>query len=229
MFLQESAIRPVYSRRNRFQQLSVIACFVGVLVTSACFSATPEAAVDESQPAAPAAASQSAEAEAPPPSADTPPQTADAAPAAASAPSPDVMPRTVVARGEGNEPGTWVEVTGLSRGSDGMVTLKFTLVNEGGAKEIGGYALAHPEHKIPDFGTVGGVYLLDARSMSKWDVGRDSAGKCICSEGVSVRSGQRMRAWAKFLSIPADTATVTIMVPGFEPIENVAISAPPMT
>ena len=211
---QRSCSEAVPRRRTRARQLVVVFnCFLVVAVACA---APPEPDEDASGPASPPAAGA------------TPPSGGAAAPAPATAEapvSPAAAARPVLARGEGNEPGPWVEVNGLSRGGDGTVTLRLTLVNEQGTSEIGGYDLVHPEHEVADFASVGGVHLLDSRTMTKVEVDRGPDGRCICSRRMSVEPGGRAHVWARYSALDPATASVSVMVPGFEPIDGVPVTA----
>ena len=148
--------------------------------------------------------------------------------AAPTPPIPAELP--VVTRMAGPTDGTAVEIHSLERGDDGIVTLRFSISNDqaAGERDIGGYDFAHPQQEVRDFGSVGGVHLLDARSMTKFEVARDGDGRCLCSRRTgSISPGQRLYAWAKFADVPREVTAVSVVVPKFEPAEEVAVAAAP--
>lgn len=124
---------------------------------------------------------------------------------------------------EGQKPGIRIEVRELSRGDGGTATLKLTLVNESGAdydascdfREGGG---------VDSCGVFSGAYLLDAPNQKKYLVVRDSEGQCVCGGIDAVPAGESMNLWATYPAPPAEVATVTVVVPQFEPLEGVPVT-----
>ncbi|HVS14813.1 MAG TPA: hypothetical protein VMV46_12870 [Thermoanaerobaculia bacterium] len=191
------------------------ACLVAFALAAACGGPAPE---DDSSSASPAE-----------PPAESPVET----PAESAATEPPAE-RPVVARAAGATDGTAVEIHSLERGADGVVTLRFSIVNDqpAGERELGGYDFVDPRHEVRDFGSVGGVHLLDARSLTKFEVARDGNERCLCSRRIDgVTPGGRRYFWAKFAGVPAEVAAVSVVVPKFEPAEEVGITAaaPPST
>jgi predicted lipoprotein with Yx(FWY)xxD motif len=131
-------------------------------------------------------------------------------------------PSTTVA---GAREGTSLTVQELARGADGSLTLRVEIANQS-ERELGGYDFTDPDHEVADFSTLGGVLLLDARSMTIYEVDRDADGRCICATDLRVPSGRTARAWAKFTGLPADLGAVTVLVPQFDAVEEVAVQAP---
>jgi hypothetical protein len=148
--------------------------------------------------------------------------TASAAPsapaAAASAPSG-------VASADGERPGTRVDVMELKRASGGTITLKMAFVNDSD-KAIGfGYNFADPDHQIRDHGSIGAVQLVDPVGKKKYFVARDSEGKCVCSTQIpDVAPHSRVSLWAKFPAPPDDVQKISIVIPHFQPLDDVTIS-----
>jgi hypothetical protein len=72
------------------------------------------------------------------------------------------------------------------------------------------------------------VSLVDGANKKRYLVVKDAAGKCICSElkGETV-PGKRFNLWAKFPSPPDTVQKITVVIPAFEPIESVPITAAP--
>ena len=124
--------------------------------------------------------------------------------------------------GDGEKPGQRIEIRDLKRDEGGTLTLRFQFINEGD-HEISSCSF---KDSSDNCGTVGGVHLIDAGNKKKYLVVRDAQKKCVCSNGVdSLRKGDRSNAWAKFPA-PADAVQkITVVVAGFEPVENVPITA----
>jgi hypothetical protein len=115
-----------------------------------------------------------------------------------------------------------VEVRDLKRGDGGVVTLRLRLVNDSDEAFDGRCDLrATGSESCGDFT---GAYLVDAANQKKYTVVRDSEGKCVCSTVAVVEPGDKTNVWATFPAPPAEVAEVTVVVPLFEPIENVPIT-----
>jgi hypothetical protein len=124
--------------------------------------------------------------------------------------------------GDGEKPGQRIEIRDLKRDEGGTLTLRFQLINEGD-HEINSCSFRDSSDSC---GTVGGVHLIDAGNKKKYLVVRDAQKKCVCSNGIdSVRRGDRSNAWAKFPAPPDTVQKITVVVPGFEPIEGVPITS----
>lgn len=82
--------------------------------------------------------------------------------------------------------------------------------------------------------TYSGQYFAGTTAMSdttgtRYHPVMDSAGECLCSGNTvndfkeRLEPGEKVDYWSMF-SIPDDLDTVTIEIPGFEPIEDIPIS-----
>jgi hypothetical protein len=161
------------------------------------------------------------------------PETTAATPAASTAPAPTSTTTpaaapsatTGIASADGEKPGTRVDVQELKRGSGGTVTLKMAFVNDADKKMGFGYDFADPDHHIGDYDTIGGVQLVDPVGKKKYFVARDSGGKCVCSTKIQdVDSHSRVSLWAKFPAPPDDVQKISIVIPHFQPLDDVTIS-----
>lgn len=121
--------------------------------------------------------------------------------------------------GEGQTPGSKVVIRDVKRDAGGTMTLRFQLLNDG-------------EGTLKTYGILGEYFMLDhvtlidAANKKKYLVVKDSAGTCLCSELKSdVVKGSRFNLWAKFPAPPDTVKAITVIVPGFEPIEAVPIAA----
>ena len=144
----------------------------------------------------------------------TPPATAATAPNSAG-----------IATADGEASGVTAVIKELKRSSGGIVSLKFTIAN-GSDKQVNfGYDFGDPAHEIPDFGSIGGVQLIDQVGKKKYYVARDSDGKCVCSRGVKdLKAGDSINVWAKFPAPPDDVQKISIVIPHFSPLDDVPIS-----
>jgi hypothetical protein len=149
------------------------------------------------------------------------------APASVATAAPPVAATTSsgIASADGEKPGTRVDVAELKRGSGGTVTLKMAFVNDSD-KAIGfGYNFGDPDHEIRDHGSIGAVQLVDPVGKKKYFVARDADGKCVCSTGIpDVAPHSRLSLWAKFPAPPDDVQKISIVIPHFQPLDDVAIS-----
>ncbi|WP_433698111.1 hypothetical protein [Nocardiopsis sp. CA-288880] len=74
-----------------------------------------------------------------------------------------------------------------------------------------------------------GVTALSSDSEVRYHPIMDGEGECLCSGKTSndfsqrVEAGDQIAYWSMF-SVPGDVESVTIEIPGFEPIEDVPIS-----
>jgi hypothetical protein len=119
-------------------------------------------------------------------------------------------------------PDVSVQVRGLKRTSGGMVTLKFTLINDSSDKFI----IADQLHGVAGGYNISGVNLVDAAGKKKYQVVVDSEGSCLCSSGLpyQVEPSSRLSLWAKFPAPPDNVEKVTVVIPHFIPMEDVPIS-----
>jgi hypothetical protein len=143
----------------------------------------------------------------------------------AAAPAAIATTSSGIASADGEKPGTRVDVAELKRGSGGTITLKMAFVNDSD-KAIGfGYNFADPDHQIRDHGSIGAVQLVDPVGKKKYFVARDSEGKCVCSTDIpDVAPHSHLSLWAKFPAPPDDVQKISIVIPHFQPLDDVAIS-----
>jgi hypothetical protein len=141
-----------------------------------------------------------------------------AAPALAQAPKP-------IETSDGDTPGTRVEVTELKRGSGGVVSLKFQMINDSAKTISFGFDFGAADVGNADFKTIGGITLVDPVAKKKYFVVRDTEKKCVCSSGLEeVPKGSRLNLWAKFPAPPEDVNKIGILIPHFAPMDDVPIS-----
>lgn len=153
---------------------------------------------------------------------DTAPSTSTVAPTTA---SPSAGGGAGIARANGETPGITLNVTELKRGSGGTLTLRFNITNGSGGNLGFGYDFGDPTQSTHDYGAVGGVHLIDPVGKKKYFTVRDSDNKCVCSRDISaMKPGESKNLWVKFPAPPADVQRVTVVVPHFEPMDDVPIS-----
>ena len=150
--------------------------------------------------------------------------TTNTATAASAATAPTAAAPAGIASADGETSGVKVVVQELKRTSGGTVSLKFTITN-GSEKEVGaGYNFADKDHEIIDHGSVGGVQLVDEAGKKKYFVVRDTGGKCVCSQDVKgIKPGDTANLWARFPAPPDTVQKITVIVPHFQPMDDVPI------
>jgi hypothetical protein len=120
---------------------------------------------------------------------------------------------------EGQAVGSKVVIRDLKRDDGGTVTLRFQISNED-EKPLKTYGL------LGEYYAMDKVHLVDAKNKKKYLAVKDSAHKCLCSElKQDIAKGAKFNLWAKFPAPPADVQKVSVIIPGFEPIEAVPITA----
>lgn len=145
------------------------------------------------------------------------------APLAAPAPAIPVPAAPVLASGDGEIPGTRVEIHELKRNSSGTVTLKFTMHNDSpDPLEFSGTVFGDSALR-EDYYSIGGVHLLDPVGKKKYLVVRDSANQCLCSNNVATITKSKVSLWAKFPAPPEGVNTVTVVIPHFPPFDDLVI------
>ena len=128
--------------------------------------------------------------------------------------------RGVLASADGETSGTRIEVTQLKRNRGGTVTLKFVLVNDSDA-ELDTYRLLTAVEPHSDDGAA----LIDAVGKTKYFVLRDSDKHCLCSRNVqNPKPKSRLNLWAKFPAPAAGVDAISVVIPHFEPMDDVPIS-----
>ena len=185
-----------------------IICLVIALVS--CQKSEAPATAEQAPPASTAAAQ---------------PEAAAPAPAEAAAPAPpSTLP--IIATGQSEIAGVRAEIHGLTRGTGEILTLTFSLVNDGTDDLDFSYTFTDPSYSVPDFGGIGGIYLVDPTGMEKLSVMRDPENRCICSRKIrTIAVGKRAQLWAKFPSPAASVEHVSIIIPKFLPIDDVPVGA----
>ena len=114
-------------------------------------------------------------------------------------------------------------MTQLKRSGD-SVTIRFKLINEDDKSISVGHTFGEPTIS-GDYGSVGGVHLLDGKGKKKYLVMRDDKKTCVCSRGVKdVEPKASVLLWARFPAPPEDVEKVTVVVPKFLPIDDVPIA-----
>ena len=103
--------------------------------------------------------------------------------------------------------------------------LKFALINNSDKPLDFGYTFVDKENQIKDFNTIGGVTLVDSAGKKKYFVVRDSENACVCSSNLKdIPPKGRMNLWAKFPPPPDDVQKISVIIPHFSPMDDVAIS-----
>src|SRR5688572_16550627 len=108
----------------------------------------------------------------------TPVETQTVAPTQSTPPAAGggAAPARVVASTDGEQSGVTANVTEIKRGSGGTLMVRFTIVNSGSENFDFGYNLGEPGHG-GDYGTIGGLHLIDPVNKKKYFVVRDADGK----------------------------------------------------
>jgi hypothetical protein len=145
----------------------------------------------------------------------TPPGPAPApAPAPQPAPSSNALPST-----QGEFPGLTLTVQELKRSSSAL-TLKIVLQSKDGFAFHYDFGEGGNE-----FGSIGGIHLIDAANKKKYFVVRDADGSCVCSRNIAnIAAGSQSVLWAKFPAPPDDVQKITVEIPHFPPFEDVPIT-----
>lgn len=129
-----------------------------------------------------------------------------------------------LASADGETPGVRVEVTELKRVSGGVLNLKIVMINDSDKKINFGYSFADRDHEVIDFNSIGGAHLIDAAGKKKYFVVRDAEKKCVCSQQIKeIQPKGRANLWTKFPAPPDDVQKITVVIPHFQPIDDVPI------
>ncbi len=130
-----------------------------------------------------------------------------------------------IASADSETSGVKVVVQELKRTSGGTVSLKFTITNGSDKRVNNGYEFVDKDHEIIDFNSVGGVQLIDEGGKKKYFVVRDTDGKCVCSQGIKeVKPGETENFWARFPAPPDNVQKITVVIPHFQPMDDVPLS-----
>ena len=125
---------------------------------------------------------------------------------------------------DGDQDGVQVVIKSLKRNEGDTVTLRFQVTNKSDS-EFGRTCQVKDPNGNDDCGVLSGVYLIDQPNKKKYLVVRDSDGKCICANLENIGKGKSQNLWVTFAAPPAETQKVTVVVPTFEPIDGVPITA----
>jgi hypothetical protein len=144
------------------------------------------------------------------------------APAASSAPlAPSAASSSTAAPVDGDVPGVKIAVNELKRTSN-TVTLKFTVYNT--SDKVFGTQGVFDGDEFHRYRHVGAVHLIDGESKKKYFVVTDSDGHFLCSNDISdIAPRSQITLWAKFPAPPSEVRKITVEIPHFVPIEDVAI------
>ena len=101
--------------------------------------------------------------------------------------------------------------------------LRFTMINDADQQLNFGYDFG--DRSTRDFANIGGVHLIDAVGKKKYLVVRDSQDQCDCSRNLKdLAPKSRVNLWARFPAPPDNVEKVTVVVPHFSPMDDVALS-----
>lgn len=129
-----------------------------------------------------------------------------------------------IASADGEAAGVTATIKELKRSSGGTVSLKFVITNGSDTSVSAGYNFGDPANSVVDYGSIGGVQLIDPVGRKKYVVARDSEQKCVCSQGVrDIAPGASVNLWAKFAAPPLDVQKVSVIIPHFSPMDDVPI------
>jgi predicted secreted protein len=120
-----------------------------------------------------------------------------------------------IAVADGERTGVRAEIMELKRTSGDVLTLRFTVVNEGSERLDIRHVLNERDASQ--------IHLIDAANQKKYLVVRDSQNNCVCSEpGAASRyldPGQALNLWARFPAPPAEVSEVSLVLPRFIPVD----------
>ena len=146
----------------------------------------------------------------------------DSEPPAPSGLVPNAQGKQILASTDGDTPDVMADILELKRTSGDTITLKFAINN--GSSENFDFSYNYGNGSTSDYGTIGGVHLLDPTNKKKYLAIRDSNGKCVCSTGLSsIAPGAKKNLWAKFPAPPANVTKLSIGIPHFIPVDDVPL------
>ena len=126
---------------------------------------------------------------------------------------------------EGTIPGFSIVIQDLKRDQANSVTLRFQMINNSDKSVCLGGKFKDPASKSVGGGNdLGGVHLIDNVNKKKYLVVRDTSGKCVCAEIRNLGKGEKASLWAKFAAPPENVDKITVVVPDFQPVDNVPIT-----
>jgi hypothetical protein len=115
--------------------------------------------------------------------------------------------------------GVIVELVSVTRGEND-VTVKFKYTNNGSKP-------SEFHHSNYGHGNIAAeVYYIDPKNKKKYTALKDAEGKPVASlaENIKLGPGESKPGWVKLPAPPADTTTVTIVLPGAPPFEKVPVA-----
>jgi hypothetical protein len=114
------------------------------------------------------------------------------------------------------------EVIEQKRIAGGMLMLRVAITNNG--RETLNMSREYVDPRTGDVYSVSGLTLIDPTNKKKYFVVRDAANNCVCSEGLKdLKPGGRIIVWARFPSPPEGVQKISVMIPHFTPMDDVAI------
>lgn len=140
--------------------------------------------------------------------------------------APQALPELATASGA--EPGTKLTVHELRRSDEDTVRLVFTVANHGPGQWVFLNRFTEPGLvRDKSISEVSGAYLIDQAANLKYLVLRDTENACICSERVPtvLNEDRQFTAFAEFPAPPEKVKSVTVVVPLFNPMQDVPISS----
>lgn len=140
--------------------------------------------------------------------------------------APQALPELATASGA--EPGTQLTVHELRRSDEDTVRLVFTVANHGPGQWVFLNRFTEPGLvRDKSISEVSGAYLIDQDANLKYLVLRDTENACICSERVPtvLNEERQFTAFAEFPAPPEKVKSVTVVVPLFNPLQDVPISS----
>lgn len=135
----------------------------------------------------------------------------------------------ILGSGDGEKSGSRIDITELQRVSGNMVLLKFVMVNDSSgiislASDFEGPE-SGPTDIQRDTGTIAGVTLEDAAGSTKYTVVRDAQRNCVCSSALgNLAVKSKLNLWAKFPAPPDSVTKLNVVLPHFQPVEDVPLT-----
>jgi len=137
---------------------------------------------------------------------------------------PATTSKPVVAETDGEIPGVSVQITELRRLDNDTINLKLIMTNDSDKEFRFGDGIFADRDYPKDNWTIGGIHLLDSTGKKKYLVVRDSEGNCVCSHvAAPIPAHSRMNLWAKFPAPPENVRKIGIIIPHFQPLDDVTI------
>ncbi|MDT0327591.1 hypothetical protein [Nocardiopsis lambiniae] len=120
------------------------------------------------------------------------------------------------------------EANQADRNKEGnLLSLTWSIKNEGSERVVLTW-LAGKSY-LYSGGNYAGVTIVDPEGNSRYHPIMDNLGSCLCSGSSSsnfkkrIEPGEQVAYWSMF-SVPKNVESVTLEIPGFEPIEDIPVS-----